>query len=46
MSSIVVYRCLVPIPRDCSGNARKLPTVEEVEQDAIRKSLLIKQEKN
>ena len=27
-------------------NARKCPTVEETEQDAIRKSLLTKQERN
>ena len=42
----VLNRCLAPIPRDCSGNARKCPTVEEIEQDAIRKSLLTKQELN
>ena len=29
-----------------TGNARKCPTVEEIEQDAIRKSLLTKQARN
>ena len=46
MPFTVLNRCLVPIPRDCSDNARKCPTVEEIEQDAIRKSVLIKQELN
>ena len=46
MPFTVPNRCLVPIPRGCSSNARKCPTVEEIEQDAIRKSLLIKQELN
>ena len=46
MPFTVLNRCLAPIPRGCSGNARKCLTVEEIEQDAIRKSLLIKQELN
>ena len=46
MPFTVPNRCLAPIPRGCSGNARKCPTVEEIEQGTIRKSLLIKQELN
>ena len=44
MSFTVLYR-LAAIPRDYSGSARKCPTVEEIEQDAIRNSLSIKQER-
>ena len=46
MPFTVPNRCLAPISRGCSGSARKCPTVEEIEQDAIRKSLLIKEKLN